>query len=63
MTVSAWPRRAWGRGAGLEWAGLRLFAGVDNLLDAGDALYIHLDPRLFYAGLVVDLPSPDSGTP
>jgi len=27
-----------------------VFAGVDNILNAGDALYIHLDPRMFYGG-------------
>jgi outer membrane receptor for ferrienterochelin and colicins len=37
-------------------ARLRLFAGVDNVLDAGDALYVHLDPRLFYGGLLLDAP-------
>jgi outer membrane receptor for ferrienterochelin and colicins len=35
---------------------VRLFVGVDNALDAGDALYVHLDPRLFYAGLTVSWP-------
>jgi outer membrane receptor for ferrienterochelin and colicins len=30
---------------------LALFVGVDNALNAGDALYIHLDPRMFYGGL------------
>lgn len=52
------PRALGGTGRILP-AGLRIFAGVDNLLDAGDALYIHLDPRLFYGGLVFDLPVPD----
>jgi outer membrane receptor for ferrienterochelin and colicins len=28
-----------------------LFAGVDNLLDAGDAAYLPLVPRLYYGGL------------
>jgi outer membrane receptor for ferrienterochelin and colicins len=37
--------------------GLRIFVGVDNVLDAGDALYVHLDPRLFYAGVTLDLPN------
>ena len=36
--------------------GLRVFAGVDNVLDAGDSLYVHLDPRLFYGGVLLDLP-------
>lgn len=57
----AWQRRE-GQGAGLP-AGLRLFGGVDNLLNAGDALYIHLDPRLFYGGLVLDLPVPGGASP
>jgi hypothetical protein len=30
---------------------LTVFAGVDNLLDAGDAAYLPLIPRLFYGGL------------
>jgi outer membrane receptor for ferrienterochelin and colicins len=30
---------------------LTLFVGVDNLLDAGDASYLPLIPRLFYGGL------------
>lgn len=30
---------------------LSLFAGVDNLLDAGDAAYLPLTPRLFYGGI------------
>jgi outer membrane receptor for ferrienterochelin and colicins len=30
-----------------------LFAGVDNALNAGDAIYIHLDPRLIYGGFTV----------
>jgi outer membrane receptor for ferrienterochelin and colicins len=30
---------------------LTLFAGVDNLFDAGDATYLPLIPRLFYGGL------------
>lgn len=54
------PRIWQGTGDGAP-AGLRLFAGVDNVLDAGDALYIHLDPRLVYGGLVFDLPAPDRG--
>ncbi len=54
------PRLAEG-GSSLLPAGLRIFAGVDNLLNAGDALYIHLDPRLFYGGLIFDLPGPDDG--
>jgi len=32
---------------------LALFAGVDNVLNAGDAIYIHLDPRLIYGGFTV----------
>jgi outer membrane receptor for ferrienterochelin and colicins len=32
---------------------LTFFVGVDNLLDAGDALYIHLAPRTLYGGLTV----------
>jgi outer membrane receptor for ferrienterochelin and colicins len=32
---------------------LALFAGVDNALNSGDAIYIHLDPRLFYGGFTV----------
>lgn len=32
---------------------LALFVGVDNVLNAGDALYIHLDPRMIYGGLTV----------
>jgi outer membrane receptor for ferrienterochelin and colicins len=35
---------------------LRVFVGVDNLLDAGDALYVHLDPRLWYAGATLAWP-------
>jgi outer membrane receptor for ferrienterochelin and colicins len=35
---------------------LALFAGVDNALNAGDALYIHLDPRMFYGGLTFHHP-------
>lgn len=30
---------------------ITLFAGVDNLFDAGDAAYLPLVPRLFYGGL------------
>jgi outer membrane receptor for ferrienterochelin and colicins len=30
---------------------LSVFAGVDNLLDAGDAAYLPLVPRLFYGGV------------
>ena len=30
-----------------------LFFGVDNLLDAGDALYLPLVPRGFYGGFTV----------
>ena len=50
--------RAWAASRGFGPAGLRLFAGVDNLTNAGDALYIHLDPRLFYGGITVDIPAP-----
>lgn len=32
---------------------LALFVGVDNILNAGDALYIHLDPRMIYGGLTI----------
>jgi len=32
---------------------LALFVGVDNAMNAGDALYIHLDPRMFYGGLTL----------
>ncbi len=35
---------------------LRAFAGVDNILGEGDATWVHLDPRTYYGGLVVDLP-------
>ena len=32
---------------------MSLFFGVDNLLDAGDALYLPLVPRSFYGGFTV----------
>ena len=32
---------------------MALFLGVDNLLDAGDALYLPLVPRGFYGGFTV----------
>jgi outer membrane receptor for ferrienterochelin and colicins len=32
---------------------LAIFAGVDNALNAGDAIYIHLDPRTIYGGLTL----------
>ena len=32
---------------------MSLFFGVDNLLDAGDALYLPLVPRAFYGGFTV----------
>lgn len=36
------------------WKGrLRTFVAVDNLLDAGDALYVHLDPRAIYGGITL----------
>lgn len=35
---------------------LRLFAGVDNLLDSGDSHYVPLDPRLVYGGLTLAWP-------
>ena len=41
---------------------LTLFAGVDNLLDAGDALYVHLVPRTLYGGLTLAHPAP-GGSP
>lgn len=34
---------------------LSVFAGVDNLLDAGDAAYLPLIPRFFYGGLMTRL--------
>ncbi|MFH1467136.1 MAG: TonB-dependent receptor [Pseudomonadota bacterium] len=37
---------------------LTLFVGVDNLLNAGDALYIHLAPRTLYGGLTLVHPAP-----
>lgn len=37
---------------------LTLFVGVDNLLDAGDATYLPLVPRLFYGGLSTRLRPP-----
>lgn len=34
---------------------LTIFAGVDNLLNAGDAAYLPLIPRMFYGGLMTRL--------
>lgn len=37
---------------------VRIFVGVDNLLDAGDRLLDPLRPRRLYAGMATQLPSP-----
>ena len=37
---------------------MSLFLGVDNLLDAGDAMYLPLVPRAFYGGFTVRHRSP-----
>lgn len=41
--------------------GLRLQLGADNLLDAGDATYNRLPPRLVYLGLDLDWPGKEEG--
>jgi len=51
------------------WGAVSLFAGADNLLDAGDAEWTPLPPRSFYAGLTGRYPwevrrhgAPEGGT-
>ena len=39
------------------WRGrVRVFVGVDNLFGAGHALYVPLEPRLWYGGLTLAWP-------